>query len=185
MTGKRAPLQDPPSLKCRLWLSLTTITPRCGVWAGTSPAPYWPPPGMMAVCASGKVGGFISCCCWLLICFPFILVLWANKAVFCKLCLKRQFSQRWVNSDSHQALTDFGWCIVGISQFKNDELGIPLSQTELKYLHSDKIHSHQCLKMLSPFPVSLFFNWFWVVIQVINVSTVGRKSKWTIWNCLY
>lgn len=58
-TGRRARLQDQQSLRCRSWLSSTTTTLRCGVWAGTSPAPCWRHPGMTAACASGKVRSYV------------------------------------------------------------------------------------------------------------------------------
>lgn len=67
-TGRTARLRDPPSLRCRLWLSLTTTTLRCGAWAGTSPARCWPLPGTTAACASGKVRSLAcadcSLVCW-------------------------------------------------------------------------------------------------------------------------
>lgn len=53
--GRRARLRDLPSLRCRLWLSSTTTTLRCGAWAGTSPARCWPPLGTTAAWDSGKV----------------------------------------------------------------------------------------------------------------------------------
>lgn len=105
LTGRRPPLQDPPSLRCRLWLSLTTITPRCGVWAGTSPAPCWPLPGMTAVFASGKVGAYCYC-------LAFILLTAILKGVFVHLC--NISFQICINNDSCQVLSNSGWCIVGI-----------------------------------------------------------------------
>lgn len=54
-TGRRARPRDLPGWRCRLWLSLTTTTLRCGAWAGTSPARCWPPRGTTAASDSGKV----------------------------------------------------------------------------------------------------------------------------------